>query len=60
MSNNNVLYLTSISIVLMNVLPCMFVRFALVSWDDIDEDLRIGGAGADLLFGLVLSSGSKV
>ena len=44
----------------MKILPCMFVRFALVSWDDIDEDLRIGGAGADLLFGPILSSGSNV
>ena len=52
--------LIGISIILMKILPCMFVRFALVSWDDIDEDLRIGGAGADLLFGPVLSSGSNV
>ena len=30
--------------------------FAFVSWEDIDDDLLIGGAGAGLLLGLDLSS----
>ena len=41
---------------IITILPNEFVRFAFESWEDMDDDRRIGGAGASLEFELDFSS----